>query len=71
MNNSYRKDRNYIKQRLEYVSPVDYIIELENKIDNLQQENEKLNNRINKATNILKLCNRKSAYGYIWRFVNE
>ena len=61
MNNPYRKDKSYIKQRLEYVSPVDYIIELENKIDNLQQENEILNNRINKAINILELCNSKCA----------
>ena len=40
MNNTYRKDRSYIKQRLEYVSPVDYIIGLENEIEILQQENE-------------------------------
>lgn len=40
MNNPYRKDRSYIKQRLEYVSPVDYIIGLENEIEILQQENE-------------------------------
>ena len=32
--------KKFIKQRLEYVSPVDYIIELENKIEILQQENE-------------------------------
>lgn len=51
---NYKKDKSYIKQRLEYVSPVDYIIELENKIDNLQQENEILNNRINKAIEEIK-----------------
>lgn len=42
MNNDYRKDRSYIKQRLEYVSPEDYILELENEIDNLKSENEEL-----------------------------
>lgn len=49
MNNTYRKDRSYINQRLEYVSPVDYIIGLENEIEILQQEIEILNNRKNEA----------------------
>ena len=53
MNNTYRKDRSYIKQRLEYVSPVDYIIGLENEIEILQQENERL------------IENRKEAIEYI------
>lgn len=39
---NYKKDKSYIIQRLEYVSPVDYIIGLENEIEILQQENEKL-----------------------------
>lgn len=37
---NYRTSEGYIKQRLEYVSPVDYIIGLENEIEILQQENE-------------------------------
>lgn len=53
MNNTYRKDRSYIKQRLEYVSPEDYIIGLENEIEILQQENERL------------IENRKEAIEYI------
>ena len=44
---NYRKDRSYIKQRLEYVSPVDYISELEEKIDNLQQKNEIKTTKLN------------------------
>lgn len=43
---NYKKDKSYIKQRLEYVSPVDYIIELEEQIENLQQEIKQLNNII-------------------------
>ena len=49
MNNTYRKDRSYIKQRLEYVSPVDYIIELEEKIEYLEEENEILKEQKKKA----------------------
>lgn len=37
--NNYKKDKGYIKQRLEYVSPVDYISELEEQIEDLQNEN--------------------------------
>ena len=47
--NNYKKDKSYIKQRLEYVSPVDYISELEEKIEYLEylkNENERLNNII-------------------------
>ena len=47
--NNYKKDKSYIKQRLEYVSPVDYISELEEKIEYLEylkNENERLNNVI-------------------------
>lgn len=46
---NYKKDKSYIKQRLEYVSPVDYISELEEKIEYLEylkNENERLNNVI-------------------------
>lgn len=46
---NYKKDKSYIKQRLEYVSPVDYISELEGKIEYLEylkNENERLNNII-------------------------
>jgi cell shape-determining protein MreC len=49
---NYKKDKSYIKQRLEYVSPVDYISELEEKIEYLEylkNENERLNNIIDKA----------------------
>lgn len=47
--NNYKKDKSYIKQRLEYVSPVDYISELEEQIEYLEylkNENERLNNII-------------------------
>ena len=46
---NYKKDRIYIKQKLEYVSPVDYISELEEKMEYLEylkNENERLNNII-------------------------
>lgn len=46
MNNPYRKDKSYIKQRLEYVNSVDYIIELENKIEYLEEEIKRLENII-------------------------
>lgn len=39
---NYKKDKGYIKQRLEYVSPIDYISKLEEQIENLQNENEEL-----------------------------
>ena len=48
---NYKKDRSYIKQRLEYVSPVDYISKLEEKteyLEYLKNENEILNNIIDK-----------------------
>ena len=54
---NYKKDKNYIKQRLEYVSPVDYISELEEKIEYLEylkNENERLNNIIDKAIEYIK-----------------
>lgn len=44
---NYKKDKSYIKQRLEYVSPVDYIIELENKIEYLEEENEIKTTKLN------------------------
>lgn len=39
---NYKKDKSYIKQRLEYVNSVDYISELEEQIENLQIENNHL-----------------------------
>lgn len=54
---NYKKDKSYIKQRLEYVSPVDYISELEGKIEYLEylkNENERLNNIIDEFENWLK-----------------
>ena len=50
---NYKKDKSYIKQRLEYVSPVDYIIELENKIEYLEEEIKRLNNIIDELENML------------------
>lgn len=43
---NYKKDKSYIKQRLEYVNSVDYIIELENKIEYLEEEIKRLENII-------------------------
>ena len=54
---NYKKDKSYIKQRLEYVPPVDYISELEEKIEYLEylkNENERLNNIIDEFENWLK-----------------
>lgn len=54
--NDYKKDKSYIKQRLEYVSPVDYISELEEKIEYLEylkNENERLNNFIDELEEYL------------------
>lgn len=56
--NNYKKDKSYIKQRLEYVSPVDYISELEGKIEYLEylkNENERLNNIIDELEYWLKM----------------
>lgn len=53
---NYKKDKSYIKQRLEYVSPVDYISELEEKIEYLEylkNENERLNNIIDELEKYL------------------
>lgn len=53
---NYKKDKSYIKQRLEYVSPVDYISELEEKIEYLEylkNENERLNNKLEKIKEII------------------
>ena len=53
---NYKKDKSYIKQRLEYVSPVDYISELEGKIEYLEylkNENERLNNVIDELESYL------------------
>ena len=60
---NYKKDKSYIKQRLEYVSPVDYIIELEEKIDNLQQENEIKTTKLNAIRKYL-LNNKLYNYEY-------
>ena len=61
MNNEYTKDRSYIKQRLEYVTPVDYIIELENKIDEKDKEIEQLTKEcIGMKDEIKDLCNKLS-----------
>lgn len=58
---NYKKDRIYIKQRLEYVSPVDYISKLEEKIEYLEylkNENERLNNIIDELEEYLQnRCN--------------
>lgn len=51
---NYKKDKSYIKQRLEYVSPVDYISELEEKIENLQEENEEVKDQKKKAIEYIK-----------------
>lgn len=54
--NNYKKDKSYIKQRLEYVSPVDYISKLEEKIEYLEylkNENERLNNIIDELEKYL------------------
>lgn len=44
---NYKKDKSYIKQRLEYVNSVDYISELENKIEYLEEENEIKTTKLN------------------------
>lgn len=61
MNNEYRKDKCYIKQRLGYVSSVDYILELENEIDNLQQEIDEIEKffKYNYDTEVKPLNDRK------------
>lgn len=54
--NNYKKDKSYIKQRLEYVSPVDYISELEEKteyLEYLKNENERLNNFIDELGELI------------------
>lgn len=51
MSNNYRTSEGYIKQRLEYVSPVDYISELEEQIENLQIEKEDYKSRCDKIEN--------------------
>ena len=58
---NYKKDKSYIKQRLEYVNSVDYISELEEQIENLQNENKRLNNIIDKLE---KEFNRKIELNY-------
>jgi cell shape-determining protein MreC len=53
---NYKKDKSYIKQRLEYVSPIDYISELEEKIEYLEylkNENERLNNIIDELEELI------------------
>lgn len=46
---NYKKDKSYIKQRLEYVNSVDYISELEEQIENLQEEKEDYKSRCENA----------------------
>ena len=46
---NYKKDKSYIKQRLEYVNSVDYISELEEQIENLQIEKEDYKSRCEEA----------------------
>lgn len=64
---NYKKDKSYIKQRLEYVSPVDYISELEEKMEYLEylkNENQRLkeeNKRIFSKVNEI----------ILWREINE
>lgn len=63
---NYKKDKGYIKQRLEYVSPIDYISKLEEKteyLEYLKNENERLNNIIDKALEYL-LNNKLYTFKY-------
>ena len=63
---NYKKDKSYVKQRLEYVSPVDYISKLEEKteyLEYLKNENERLNNIIDKALEYL-LNNKLYTFKY-------
>ena len=69
---NYRTSEGYIKQRLEYVSPVRYIKELETEIEKLNyiidkqdkdiktlsKGNKRLKNKINKAIKYIKEPNR-------------
>lgn len=66
--NNYKKDKGYIKQRLEYVSPVDYISELEEKIEYLEylkNENERLNNVIDELENWCLSWKENDKYCYL------